>query len=98
MIGANFSVTLRRIAFCATKRIRTTGTTLSHDCTKNLKAKREPLLVADGFRTREPDEDDWQYPDLGQEYWNQYGRIFFQNINANRGRAQWFTDYYEERP
>jgi hypothetical protein len=68
---------------------------------RSFQAKREQILDANGFKTREPDEDDWRFPDHGRSYWNEYGKVFFRNMNANRDspRAEhWFTDYYEEQP
>lgn len=63
--------------------------------------KRNKLLTADGYRTYETHDDDWRYPDMGHEYWNQYAKVFFRNLNANRdsfATARWFTDYHEEEP
>jgi hypothetical protein len=55
----------------------------------------------EGYQTHEKDDDDWRHPDMGHEYWNQYGKVFFQNLNENRDSsvaARWFSDYNEEEP
>jgi hypothetical protein len=65
--------------------------------------KREPLLSANNFELlgETASSDRWIYPDVGHEYFNQFGSVFFRNMNANRDShttKHWFTDYYEERP
>ena len=69
---------------------------------KDFEEKRNKLLAAEGYKNFErDDEDGWRYPDTGHSYWNDYGQVFFRNMNANRDspRAEhWFTDYYEEQP
>jgi len=69
---------------------------------KSFTEKREPLLSAGEYKTyARHDEDDWRYPDMGKTFWNNYGTVFFRNINANLNSpktAHWFTDYYEEQP
>lgn len=69
---------------------------------KSFHDKREPLLAAEDYKTYpRADEETWRYPDMGHTYWNEYGQVFFRNMNANRDSpraAHWFTDYYEEQP
>lgn len=69
---------------------------------KAFEEKRQKLLEAEGYKTFErDDEESWRYPDTGHSYWNDYGQVFFRNMNANRdsSRAEhWFTDYHEEQP
>lgn len=68
---------------------------------KSFQAKREPLLTAGGYKTLDNHDDEWRYPDMGHSYWNDYGRVFFRNMNANRDSPKaehWFTDYFEEQP
>lgn len=79
----------------------------SHDVLKKLwmtfEAKRAKFLAAEGYKKlfEGSSEDAWRYPDTGHEYWNEYGRVTFRNMNANRDsrhEARWFADYYEEEP
>lgn len=68
---------------------------------KAFQVKRDQLLLTGGYKGEKHHEDDWRYPDVGHRYWNEYGSVFFRNMNANRdsSRAEhWFTDYYEEEP
>jgi hypothetical protein len=69
---------------------------------KAFEEKRQKLLAAEGYKSFDRDDDEsWRYPDSGHSYWNDYGQVFFRNMNANRDshRAEhWFTDYYEEEP
>ncbi|HLE55558.1 MAG TPA: hypothetical protein VJB15_00600 [Rhodothermia bacterium] len=72
------------------------------ELSKAFMEKREKLLATEGYQTdKHDDEDSWRYPDTGHSYWNEYGQVFFRNMNANRDSpraAHWFTDYYEEEP
>jgi len=64
-------------------------------------SRRDALLKAEKFTTfHTKTDDDWRYPDMGQEYSNDYLYVFFQNLNLRREFAaeHWFTDYYEEMP
>ena len=69
---------------------------------KAFEEKRQKLLAAEGYKSFDRDDDEsWRSPDSGHSYWNDYGQVFFRNMNANRDsyRAEhWFTDYYEEQP
>jgi hypothetical protein len=64
--------------------------------------ERHKQLVAEAGYRSSMDSDDWgDFPDYGYTYWNQYVRIFFHNLNTNRGtehERQWLAGYYEERP
>jgi hypothetical protein len=58
--------------------------------------KREPLLAAGGWQTSDKKNDFPGCPDFGDAYWNHYGRVEFQNLNADRDAGKedrWMTDY-----
>ena len=63
--------------------------------------KRDKLLAANGFKTwNKKHDDDWRFPDTGDEYSNDYLYVLFQNFNLRREYASehWYTDIHEELP
>jgi len=68
---------------------------------KAFEEKYKRLLADDGYKSAMDDADWGEYPDFGYTYWNKYGRVFFRNMNANRGdhhETEWLAGYNEERP
>jgi hypothetical protein len=68
---------------------------------KRFKTKANELVEKNGFKTNERHDDEWwRYPDRGQEFWNSYLHVTFQNMNLQRSFAEkhWLVDYYETTP